>query len=220
MPDRRFDEGDTSMEKPRVLVIDDEQIVLDSVRRILEDEQFKVDTCASGLDGIKRAKEKNYAIVLTDLRMPDIGGMRVLRDIKRAKPAMPVVMITGYGSIKTAVQAIKLGAAEYLQKPFAPDELSAAVKSALNLAAKRPPEEQGIIHKGEVLRVLEKAGSDSALVSDMLSYGADALDEFNLSGPEKLAILTGDIYWIEKHTGPLSALQRKWLDQRLSAEIW
>jgi len=152
--------------------------------------------------------------------MPDVGGMRVLRDIKRARPGLPVVMITGYGSVKTAVQAIKLGAAEYIQKPFTPEELSAAVKSALNLAAQRPAEEQGIIHKGEVLRVLEKAGSDPLLVSNMLSFGADALDEFNLSGPEKLAILTGDIHWIEKHTGALSAVQRKWLEQRLSAEIW
>jgi DNA-binding NtrC family response regulator len=208
------------MEKYRALVIDDEQIVLDSVRRILEDDRFKVDTCDRGLEGIRRAIDKSYSVVLTDLRMPDIGGMRVLRDIKRAKPGMPVVMITGYGSIKTAVQAIKLGAAEYLQKPFSPAELSAAVKSALNLAARQPPEEQGIIHKAEVLRVLEKAGTDPELVSDMLSYGADALDAFNLSGPEKLAVLTGDIHWIEKHTGPLSAVQRKWLEQRLSAEIW
>jgi DNA-binding NtrC family response regulator len=208
------------MDKQRVLVIDDEQIVLDSVRRILEDDRFKVDTCARGQEGIRRAIEKSYAIVLTDLRMPDVGGMRVLRDIKRAKPGLPVVMITGYGSVKTAVQAIKLGAAEYIQKPFTPEELSAAVKSALNLAAQRPAEEQGIIHKGEVLRVLEKAGSDPVLVSNMLSYGADALDEFNLSGPEKLAILTGDIHWIEKHTGTLSTVQRKWLEQRLSAEIW
>jgi DNA-binding NtrC family response regulator len=208
------------MEQRKVLVIDDEQIVLDSVRRILEDDYFKVDTCASGLEGIRRAKEKQYAIVLTDLRMPDVGGMRVLRDVKRAKPGLPVVMITGYGSIKTAVQAIKLGAAEYIQKPFSPEELSAAVKAALNLAAARPPEEQGIIHKAEVLRVLEKAGTDPVLVSDMLSYGADALDAFNLSGPEKLAILTGDSHWIEKHTGPLNEVQRKWLDQRLSAEIW
>ena len=208
------------MEKYKVLVIDDEQIVLDSVRRILEEDNFKVDTCTRGLEGVKHAIDKSYAIVLTDLRMPDIGGMRVLRDIKRAKPGMPVVMITGYGSIKTAVQAIKLGAAEYLPKPFTPEELSAAVKSALNIAAKRPAEDQGIIHKAEVLRVLEKAGTDPMLVSNMLSYGADALDEFNLSGPEKLAVLTGDIHWIEKHTGPLSAVQRKWLEQRLSAEIW
>jgi DNA-binding NtrC family response regulator len=208
------------MEKLKVLVIDDERIVLDSVSRILKEENFKVDTSLSGLDGLKQAVERTYDIVLTDLRMPDIGGMRVLRDIKRAKPALPVVMITGYGSVKTAVQAMKLGAAEYLQKPFSPEELIAAVISALHMAASRPPEEQGMIHKGEVLRVLEQAGSDPSLVSSMLSYGADALDEFNLTGPEKLAILTGDIHWIEQHAGTLSAAQRKWLEQRLSAEIW
>ncbi len=208
------------MEKMRVLVIDDERIVLDSVSRILKEENFKVEVSLSGLEGLKLAMERTYDIVLTDLRMPDIGGMRVLRDIKRAKPALPVVMITGYGSVKTAVQAMKLGAAEYLQKPFSPEELTAAVKSALRLAASRPPEEQGMLHKGEVLRVLEQAGKDPSLVSNMLSYGADALDEFNLSGPEKLAILTGDLHWIEQHAGPLSPVQRKWLEQRLSAEIW
>jgi DNA-binding NtrC family response regulator len=208
------------MEKLKALVIDDEQIVLNSVRLILEDDGFKVDTCSSGLEGRQQALQNDYRIVLTDLRMPDVGGMRVLRDIKRAKPELPVLMITGYGSVKTAVQAIKLGAAEYIQKPFTPEELSASVRSALHSAAQRPPEEQSIIHKDEVLRVLQKAGSDPSLVSDMLSYGADALDEFNLTGPEKLAILTGDIHWIEQHVGPLSGVQRKWLEQRLSAEIW
>jgi len=208
------------MEKLKVLVIDDERIVLDSVSRILKEENFKVDTSLSGLEGLKQAVERAYDIVLTDLRMPDIGGMRVLRDIKRAKPSLPVVMITGYGSVKTAVQAMKLGAAEYLQKPFSPEELTAAVKSALHLAATQTPEEQGLLHKDEVLRVLEQAGKDPALVSNMLSYGADALDEFNLTGPEKLAILTGDIHWIEQHAGKLSPVQRKWLEQRLSAEIW
>lgn len=208
------------MDKKRVLVIDDEQIVLDSVTRILEGDGFNVDASLSGLKGLKRALEKPYDIVFTDLRMPDIGGMRVLRDIKRAKPALPVVMITGFGSVKTAMQAIKLGAAEFLQKPFTPEELTAAVKSALHIAATRPPEDQALIHKAEVLRVLEKAGKDPVLVSNMLTYGSDALDEYNLTGPEKLAILTGDIHWIETYTGPLTDIQRKWLYQRLSAEIW
>ncbi len=208
------------MEKMKALVIDDEQIVLDSVSRILQEDNFKVDVSLSGLEGLKRAVEKPYDIVLTDLRMPDIGGMRVLRDIKRAKPALPVVMITGFGSVKTAVQAMKLGAAEYIQKPFSPEELTAAVQSALHLAASRPPAEQALIHKEEVLRVLDKAAIDPSLVSNMLCYGADALDEFNLTAAEKLAILTGDIHWIEQHAGALSAAQRRWLEQRLSAEIW
>ena len=162
------------MENKKALVIDDERIVLDSVSRILKGENFKVDTCSSGLKGLKRALEKSYDIVFTDLRMPDIGGMRVLRDIKRARPDLPVVMITGYGSVKTAVQAIKLGAAEFIQKPFSPQELTAVVQSAFRLATTRPVEAQGLIHKTEVLRVLEKAGTDASLVTDMLSYGSDA----------------------------------------------
>ena len=134
--------------------------------------------------------------------------------------SVPVVMITGYGSVKSAVQAMKLGAAEYLEKPFSPDALIRTVNSALHIAVTRGPEDQRLIHKEEVLSVLEQAAEDYELVYNLLHYGVDALEEFNLTGPEKLAILTGDIQWIEKQIGPLSPKQRKWLDQRLSAEIW
>jgi DNA-binding NtrC family response regulator len=208
------------METRKALVIDDEQIVLDSVSKILKDENFEVEVTLSGRQGLDQAIQKNYDIVLTDLRMPDIGGMQVLRDAKRAKPALPVVMITGYGSVKSAVQAMKLGAAEYLEKPFSPDALIRTVKSALHIAVTRGPEDQRLIHKEEVLRVLDQAAEDYELVYNLLHYGADALEGFDLTGPEKLAILTGDIPWIEKQIGPLSPKQRKWLDQRLSAEIW
>jgi len=208
------------METRKALVIDDEQIVLDSVSKILKDENFEVEVTLSGRQGLEQAIQKDYDIVLTDLRMPDIGGMRVLRDAKRAKPALPVVMITGYGSVKSAVQAMKLGAAEYLEKPFSPDALIRTVNSALHIAVTRGPEDQQFIHKEEVLSVLEQAAEDYELVYNLLHYGVDALEEFNLTGPEKLAILTGDIQWIEKQIGPLSPKQRKWLDQRLSAEIW
>jgi DNA-binding NtrC family response regulator len=208
------------METRKALVIDDEQIVLDSVSKILKDENFEVEVTLSGRQGLEQAIQKDYDIVLTDLRMPDIGGMRVLRDAKRAKPALPVVMITGYGSVKSAVQAMKLGAAEYLEKPFSPDALIRTVNSALHIAVTRGHEDQRLIHKEEVLSVLEQAAEDYELVYNLLHYGVDALEEFNLTGPEKLAILTGDIQWIEKQIGPLSPKQRKWLDQRLSAEIW
>jgi DNA-binding NtrC family response regulator len=208
------------MGKKKALVIDDERIVLDSVSKILKEEDFEVQVTQSGRQGLELATQKEYDIVLTDLRMPDMGGMRVLRDVKRARPSLPVVMITGFGTVKSAVQAMKLGAAEYLEKPFSPDELIKTVNSALDIAGRQQPEEQGIVHKTEILRVLEKAGTDQELVYNLLHYGADALDDFDLTGPEKLAILTGDIQWIEKHVGTLTANQRKWLDQRLSAEIW
>ena len=208
------------MEKNKALVIDDEQIVLDSVSKILKDENYEVDVSLSGREGLNQAIQKEYDIVLTDIRMPDIGGMRVLRDVKRAKPSLPVLIITGYASVKSAVQAMKLGAADYIEKPFTPDQLLKAVDSALDIAATKPPEEQALIHKEEMIKILERAASDSEFIAKLLYEGADALEEYDLTGPEKLALLTGDIEWIEKHIGPLKPNQRLWLEQRLSAEIW
>jgi len=208
------------MGKKKALVIDDEQVVLDSVSKILKDENYEVDVSLSGREGLNQAIQKEYDIVLTDIRMPDIGGMRVLRDIKRAKPALPVVMITGYASVRSSVQAMKLGAADYIEKPFTPDQLIKAVASALDIAATKPPEEQALIHKEEMIRILERAASDSEFIAKLLYEGADALEEYDLTGPEKLALLTGDIEWIEKHMGPLKPNQKLWLEQRLSAEIW
>jgi DNA-binding NtrC family response regulator len=208
------------MEKNKALVIDDEQIVLDSVSKILTHENYQVDVSLSGRKGLEGAIQGDYDIVLTDIRMPDIGGMRVLRDIKRAKPSLPVVIITGYATVRSAVQAMKLGAADYIEKPFTPDQLLKAVASALDVAATQVPEEQGLIHKQEILKVLENAATDPHFFTSLLEDAADALDEYDLTGPEKLALLTGDAEWIEGQIGPLTRSQRRWLDVRKSAEIW
>jgi DNA-binding NtrC family response regulator len=145
------------MEKKKALVIDDEQIVLESVSALLTDEGFEVDVSLDGRQGLDWAIERNYDIVLTDIRMPDIGGMKVLRDVKRINPTLPVIMITGYASIESAVQAMKLGAAEYIEKPFEPEQLLDAVSRALGIS--KEAEEQGLIHREEVAKVLDRAES-------------------------------------------------------------
>jgi DNA-binding NtrC family response regulator len=208
------------MNNKHALVIDDEQIVLDSVSRILTEDTYEVDTSLSGREGLNKALEGDYDIVLTDIRMPDIGGMRVLRDVKRAKPALPVVIITGYATVKSAVQAMKLGAADYLEKPFTPEQLLKAVSSALEATTTQEPEEQAIVHKDVLIKVLERAATDKEFFTDLIEQAADALDSYELTGPEKLALLTGDITWIEEQIGPLTKEQRRWLDLRRSAEIW
>ncbi len=206
------------MSKLRILAIDDEQIVLDSVRKVLGD--FQVDLAQSSRQGLEWAMGRDYDLVLTDIRMPEIGGMRILRDIKRAKPALPVVIFTGYATVASAVQAMKLGAADYLEKPFTPDLLLGTVQKALEEARTSAPEAQEVVHKQEVIRVLERAAVDSAFVSSLFYEGAGALEDYELTGPEKLAILTGDIQWLETQLGPLSAVQKRWLESRLGAEIW
>jgi DNA-binding NtrC family response regulator len=204
------------MEKKKVLVIDDEQIILDSVKKILTAEDFQIDPAISSRDGLERAMSQDYDLVLTDIRMPEIGGMRIRRAIKRSKP----VIFTGYATVQSAVQAMKLGASDYIEKPFTPDMLVTTVKKVLRKAASEQPEKQELIHKDEVIRVLERAAVDSEFVASLFYYGPEALQDYELTGPEKLAILTGDIQWIESQIGSLSAEQKRWLESRLSAEIW
>ena len=208
------------MPNQKVLVIDDERIVIDSVTKILKEERIDVEATLSGRQGLEMALKKDYDLVLTDLRMPDIGGMRVLRDLKRAKPNLPVVMITGYATVPSAVQAMKLGAAEILEKPFSPDGLVAVVQKALKAHPPETAADSGVIHREEILRMLERAATDQNLVYDLMHCGADALADYEFTNAEKLAILTADIEWIEKHVGELSPIQRKWLEARRNTEIW
>jgi FixJ family two-component response regulator len=207
------------MKHKKVLVIDDEQIVLNSVKRILGQAGFEVETTLKGRQGLEWALNKTYDIVLTDIRMPDIGGMIVLRDIKRAKPEVPVIIITGYANVQSAVQAMKLGAADYVEKPFTPDQLLKAVNQAIEHSTTEEPEKQTLIHKEQILAILDRAAKDGDFVYNLLHHWADALQEYHLTGPEKLALLTGDIEWIEKHMGALTETQKRWLRRPMSAEV-
>ncbi|MCK5197165.1 MAG: response regulator, partial [Spirochaetales bacterium] len=83
----------------KFLVIDDEQIILDSIRKILSKEAYSLDLTTKSREGLELALNKTYDLVLTDIRMPDIGGMRILRDIKRKKPETPVIILTGYATV-------------------------------------------------------------------------------------------------------------------------
>ena len=197
------------MEKKKALVIDDEQIVLESVSALLTDEGFEVDVSLDGRQGLDWAIERNYDVVLTDIRMPDIGGMKVLRDVKRINPTLPVIMITGYASVESAVQAMKLGAAEYIEKPFEPEQLLDVVSRALGIS--KEAEEQGLIHREEVAKVLDRAESDDDFFMKLLEHSVDALDEYDLTKAEKLAIVTGDVLWIEEQLGRLTRAQRRML---------
>ena len=208
------------MNSIKVLVIDDEKIVLDSVKQILRAENCEVDGTLKSKEGLDWTIQRNYDIILTDIRMPEIGGMRILRDIKRAKPSLPVIIITGYATIQSAVQAMKLGATDYIEKPFLPEDLIKALTAALGVVDTRSVDIQELVHKEEVIRVLERAANDAEFIANLYYHGADALDEYNLTGPEKLAILTGDIPWIEEHIGTLTKVQKRWLERRSSAEIW
>jgi len=116
---------------PRILVVDDELIVCESCQRILEEEGYEVEIALSGQEAFVKMKESPFEIVITDLKMPAIDGMDVLKHVRKEYPDTIVIMITGFSTVETAVEAMKLGAFDYIPKPFTPDEVSVVVKKAV-----------------------------------------------------------------------------------------
>ena len=107
----------------KVLVIDDEAVIGLSCRRILCPEGYEVETCQDPLAGLERALSGDFDMLLVDLVMPSLGGIEVLKQVKAAGVSCEVVIITGYSTVESAVEAMKLGAADYLGKPFSPSQL-------------------------------------------------------------------------------------------------
>jgi DNA-binding NtrC family response regulator len=123
------------MEKSRILVVDDEAVVREGVRRILEGDRYSVESCASGRAALDLMQEKDFNMVITDLKMPGMGGLEVLRTIKILQPEIPVMVITGYSTVDTAVEAMKNGAVDYIAKPFTPEQLMEKVGKAFEQKA-------------------------------------------------------------------------------------
>jgi DNA-binding NtrC family response regulator len=115
----------------RILIVDDEEIVIRSCQRILAGGDYAVDSADTGRKALKKVADSEYDIVVLDIMMPGMDGLEVLQQIKERHPGIEVIMVTGLSQVKTAVQAMKLGAFDYLSKPFDPDELKHVVERAL-----------------------------------------------------------------------------------------
>jgi CheY-like chemotaxis protein len=127
--------------KARILAVDDEQVILDSFRKILVLAGYNVDTVESGPEALGLVQKHDYDFVFTDLKMPDMEGTEVVKAVKHLKPDVDVAVITGFGTIETAVSSMQDGATDYVQKPFTEDELCEFVKK---LVVKRDARKQGV----------------------------------------------------------------------------
>jgi DNA-binding NtrC family response regulator len=118
------------MKSLRVLVIDDERVICDACDLIISEKGCSVDRCMTGKAGLSALGRAIYDIVLLDLKLPDLEGMEILKKIGKEKPDLRVIIMTGYDTIPVAVEAMKMGAADYLGKPFTDDELISAIEKA------------------------------------------------------------------------------------------
>jgi len=117
--------------KGEILVVEDEETQANIIKSILEDEGYSVDVVFSGEEALKKLRKKNYGVLLVDLKMPGMGGMGLLKKAKEIGIGSNIIIMTAYGTIETAVEAMKNGAFDYITKPFGRDELLVNVEKAL-----------------------------------------------------------------------------------------
>ena len=118
-----------------VLVIDDEVAVNNNIRKILVKKGYHVEQAITKDEALQKIEERAYPLILLDLRIPGVKGLELLETLRNTRPDTKVIIVTGYANIETAVETAKLGAIDFLSKPFTPNEIRTAAENALQLAA-------------------------------------------------------------------------------------
>jgi len=120
-------------QKKKIMVVDNEDGICDIYKKVLLDEGFEVEAFLDGGTAIERAEQKNFDVVITDLKMPKIDGFYVIRKIREISPKTDIIVITGYATLDSVVQSIKLGALDYIVKPFEIGDLVTKVKKCIQM---------------------------------------------------------------------------------------
>ncbi|MBP1636929.1 MAG: two component, sigma54 specific, transcriptional regulator, Fis family, partial [Acidobacteria bacterium] len=124
-----------SRERTRILIVDDEEIVRESLSAWLEKDGYTLAAAQDGETALERVRNERWSILLVDLKMPGIDGLQVLEQARKLQPEAAAVIMTAYATVDTAVEAMKLGAYDYLVKPFDPEELSLMIQKIVSQQA-------------------------------------------------------------------------------------
>lgn len=157
----------------RILVIDDEEVVREIFLRLLKSEGYLVDSCSSGEEGLRLARDREYDTVILDVMMNGLGGLGTLQELRKSDPDLPVVMVTAYASLENAIECMKQGALDYITKPFKNDVVLLAVRKAIKqrslVAENRSLKSQlkGIYGFGNIVGSSEKMKAVFDLVSQV-----------------------------------------------------
>ena len=214
---------------PHILVMEDDLNVAKGLEMVLSEEGYSVNLAGTGELAMEAFRQKRFDLLVADLRLPDIDGMEVIKQVKEAKPETEVIVITGYGTTATAVEAMKLGVHDFLPKPFTEDQIKKAIDEALQehvehlaepVIQKAETEEEKLIQKREVLGVLSRTTEDTDFWADLMENGSLALADYKLSGEAKAAIASGDLKWINENVGELTQKQLMFIYKRLEREAW
>jgi DNA-binding NtrC family response regulator len=210
-----------------VLLVEDEVNLAKGLAMVMREEGYAVDMSDTGRGALEKFDRSPFDLLVADLRLPDIDGMDVIQYARKNRPSTKVVVITGYPSVSTALQAVKMGASDYLRKPFTEDEFLASVRSAFAQTEDRSMEQllveaqqERLIQKEEVTRVLDRASQDEKFWRRLMENDPNALEDYRLSSQAKAAIFSGDLAWLHRHVGGLTEEQLRYIYSRLEREAW
>ncbi len=166
----------------KVLVIDDETAVRKALAEILEYEKYDVDQASNGPEALEKIEKNTYDIVLCDIKMPQMDGIEVLEKINASHPDMPVIMITGHGSVETAVEALKKGAYDFIEKPIDLNRLIVAVRNA--------SEKKNLVKETKILRKKIKKSYEIVGESEAIKHVKEIIDR--VAPTDARVLITGE----------------------------
>jgi len=212
---------------PHILVMEDEPSMAKGLEMTLKEGGYAVDLAMTGRNALDKFSRIPFDLLVADLRLPDMDGMEVIKEVKESRPDTEAIIITGYPSVASAVTSVRIGVYDYLRKPFTEDQFMDSVRGALKKKAEVSMEklltdtEKGrLIQKQEVVRVLERATRDAVFWRALMEGGSEALKDYNLSRRAKAAIVSGDLQWIKENVDNVTEQQLKFIYKRLEREAW
>jgi DNA-binding NtrC family response regulator len=208
------------MKETSILVMEDDQTISAALDMILTEAGYDVEVAETGEDALELFEKKGFDLLIADLKLPGIGGIEVIRQVKEKKPETEVIVITGVGTQPIAEEAMTLGAHDFLPKPFTDDQIKTAINEALKHHDAGPFHLFSVIQKREVLGILSRAADDQKFWDDLMELGSEALDKTQLISDAKAAIASGDLKWINENVGELNQKQLRFIYKRLERETY
>ncbi len=215
---------------PHILIMEDDVNLARGLKMVLDEQGYNVDLQNTGHGAMDAMDLADYDLLMADLRLPDIDGMEVVKQVKNTRPKTEVIVMTGYATSELAVDAMKLGARDFLAKPFTEEQIKTAIEEALAAGAKGAEKTETVnaqdlmidvsIQKREVLKVLNRTSDDEGFWVDLMEKGSLALEGYTLSDEAKAAVASGDLKWINENVGELTQKQLMYVFKRLEREAW
>ena len=212
----------------RILVMEDDLNIAKGLEMILTDDNYSVRVANNGQSALDAFKEEDFDLLIADIRLPDMNGMDVIKQVRRHTPETKIVVITGFVSTSVAVDAMNTGVADFLPKPFSEKQILKSVHATLashsttkgDVQVHTISETDKLIQKKEVLQVLDRTNEDQLFCHDLMHKGTEVLADYALSDEAKEAIATGDLDWINTNVGELTQKQLKYLFNCSKEKDW